>query len=79
MSNTLDIMSRVFYTPKSQVNFTGEKMKKKNRMSDIAIGIGIGIDVAMDNIGMGIAIGAAMGVAFGAAFNKHDEQSGDKS
>lgn len=81
MSNTLDIMSRVFYTPNSQVYFTGANMKKKNPMAGLAMGIaiGVGIGVAMDNIGMGIAIGVAIGVALGAAFNKDDEQNGDKS
>jgi hypothetical protein len=79
MSNNLDIMSRLFYTPGSQVNFTGENMKKRNLMAGFTMGIaiGVGIGVAMDNIGMGIAIGVAMGVAFGAAFSKAKDQNGD--
>jgi len=74
-------MSRIFYTTESQVNFTGENMKKTNPMAGIAMGIaiGIGIGVALDNIGIGIAIGVAIGVALGAAFNKGDEHDGDKS
>lgn len=81
MSNTLDTMSRVFYTAESQVNFTGVNMKKKNPMAGFAMGIaiGVGIGVALDNIGMGIAIGVALGFAFGAVFNKDDKQNGNKS
>lgn len=79
MSNILDLKSRMFYTPKSQVNFTKKymeiTMKKLSMGAAIAIGIGIGtaIGVAIDNIAVGIGIGAALGVVFGMnASSKND-------